>query len=60
MGPKRTRISRLTVIPRDSNIRLTSRLRPSRSTTWYQRFDPLPPPGEMLSNLAGPSSRTIP
>src|SRR6266850_7968101 len=49
IGPKRTRIRRLTVIPSDSNIRLTSRLRPSRSTTWYQRFEPLPPPEEMLS-----------
>src|SRR5215471_15940887 len=32
-GPNRTRIKRLTVIPRASNMRLTSRLRPSRSTT---------------------------
>src|SRR5258708_19401680 len=60
MCPKRTRIRRLTVTPMDSNIRLTSRLRPSRSPTWYQRFDPPPPPEEMLSDLAGPSSSAIP
>src|SRR6266704_3494522 len=59
-GPKRTRIRRLTGSPSASNIRLTSLLRPSRSTTRYQRFDPVPPPGSMLSNLAGPSSSMTP
>jgi len=60
IGPNRTRISRLTVIRCASNSRRTSLLRPSVTTTRYQRFTPSPPPSWIDSNRAGPSTSSIP
>src|SRR5690606_25747119 len=60
-GPKRTRLRRLTTTPWDSHRRRTSRLRPSITTTWNQRFRPSPPGASWMSvNLAGPSSSITP
>ena len=51
-------MSRLTRTPCDSHRRWTSRLRPSSSTTRYQRLAPSPPSASMLRKRAGPSSRS--
>ena len=59
-GPNRTRMSRLTVHPTASKSRRTSRLRPSRRTTWNHRFVPSPPAGRNVSNRASPSVRMTP
>ena len=59
-GPKRTRMSRLTVHPTASKSRRTSRFRPSPMTTWNHRFAPSPPTGRNASNRASPSSSTTP
>ena len=60
ISPKRVRIRRLTVKPTDSNIRRTSRLRPSLSVMRYQRLLPSPPKNSIIPKLAGPSSSSTP
>ena len=59
-GPKRTRMSRLTVHPTASKSRRTSRFRPSPRTTWNHRFAPSPPAGRSASNRASPSVSATP
>ena len=58
------RSNRLTCKPTASNIRRTSRFRPSRSVTRYHRLTPEGPegwlPASIRSNLARPSSSSIP
>lgn len=59
-GPKPIRIKRLTVNPRASNMRRTSRFRPSRKPTRYQWLAPFPPASSRASKHATPSSSSIP
>ncbi|MDT4859003.1 hypothetical protein FQZ97_934970 [compost metagenome] len=54
------RIRRLTAWPTASNMRRTSRLRPSPMVTRYQQLAPSPPPSSMEANWAIPSSRRTP
>ena len=60
MAPYRMRINRLTAWPTASNMRRTSRLRPSEIVTRYQQLAPSPPPGSIAPNWATPSSRRTP
>ncbi|CFN82309.1 Uncharacterised protein [Bordetella pertussis] len=60
ISPKRVRIRRLTVTPTASNMRRTSRLRPSCKVTRYQRLLPSPPRYSKEPKAALPSSSSIP
>ena len=60
MEPYRMRINRLTACPTASNMRRTSRLRPSAMVTRYQQFAPSPPPSSIDLNCAGPSAKLTP